>query len=133
MKHQKLKLVLKSWKNDVKLTIPIMNVQELKVRWMQYQTGSAGNGDIQFNSPELGMSGYYNRADASTDDYFFSAPLDPQLNVVCLFSNFTEEYDITFNKPRKSIDRFTLNVLIDDAPAIDITAENPLIVEFMFR
>lgn len=132
MPTQKLKLVLTQWKSQVHLTIPVNNVKALKVRWLQYKTASANNLDLQIGSKEMGISGNYNRADGSTDDYFFAMPLDPQADVVNVFSNFTEEYDIVYKQTVRSLDRFTFECLVNDAPAADITPSNPLVFELLF-
>lgn len=132
MRTQKLKLVLESWHSEIKLTVPVLNVHAVKVRWLQFTSATANNTDLQLGSRDLGSSGFYNRIDGSTDDYFFAMPLDPQIDVVNVFTNFTSEYDITYNKKIRSIDRFTLEALINDSPGTDITDTNPLIIEFMF-
>lgn len=130
---RKIQLEMKSWKSLVRLPLPCDNVKGIKVRWLTYETADVGCKVLHLNCPNFTHSGYALSDDGSTDDYFYSIPLDPNKDVTCLTSDFTGAYDIVFDNPIQSINQFTIEANINGSPAITlVTPTNPIVFELGF-
>lgn len=130
---EKRQLEMKSWKSLIRLPTPCDNVKGIKVRWITYETADVGCKVLHLACPNFKASGYALADDGTTDDYFFSTPLDPNKDVTCLMSDFTGAFDIVFRNPIQSINQFTIEASINGMPAINlVTPDNPIVFELGF-
>ncbi|MDP2059344.1 MAG: hypothetical protein Q8J97_06380, partial [Flavobacteriaceae bacterium] len=121
-----------SWSNQIKLPVPILNVKSIKMRWMFYETASTGGRMLKMGFKHLGSNGVHYLNNGETDDYFYSTSLDSRANVALYNENFTGEHDVYFASRIPKLTNFEIEFTINNAPALDITNLNPLIVEFGF-
>lgn len=117
-----------NWKQAIDLHVE--DVQSVKIGWLIYKTDSVDNYFIQLKLSNFPKIGQYNRNDGSTFDYFYCQPLDPQPDVVCL--NSGTEQPMRYFDNKISLFRSELEIYINDNPAYDITASNPLYISFLF-
>ena len=130
---RKIQLEMKSWKNSIRLPLPVDKVTGIKVRWLYYETYDVGCKVLHIDCSNFSPSGFALAEDGSIDDYFFSVPLDPNKDVTCTYSDFTETPDIVFQKPIQSINQFTLECSINGLPATTlINSTNPVVLELGF-
>ena len=130
---KKIQLEMTSWKTSIRLPIPCDKVKGIKVRWLYYETADVGLKFLHLSCSNFTPPGYVLSDNGTTDDYFYSTPLDPNKSVTCLSSDFNGAYDIVFDKAIQSINQFTLECSINGSPAINfISALNPVVMELGF-
>ena len=131
---RKCKFVIDKWNYRIKIPYIIEGVSKIKVRLLSYTTASTGNKSLaikflDFSNQQQGM---FIKSDTSNDRYFFTMPLNDEVQVVNSYSNYLDEFDIDAPFVLPSINEMNLEVLINDVPSNDITPSNPVIIEIGF-